>query len=119
MIFGSSREYPLGKNFAGRVSGREFAEISRHAQQVLLREALIAKQQNGMVEPCLVNILDDVRIEDCTQINAANFGADILGERNYIEPGPGCDVHDDPRWQMMMIGNCVSCPWKRSDAGRY
>jgi hypothetical protein len=34
-----------------------------------------------------------------------------LGERNYIEPGPGCDVHDDPRWQMMMIGNCVLA-WK-------
>jgi hypothetical protein len=71
-----------------------------------------------MVEPCLINILDDGRIEGCTQIDAANLGADMLGERNYIEPGPGCDVHDDPRRQTMMIGNCVLA-WIRSDPGRY
>jgi hypothetical protein len=47
-----------------------------------------------MIEPCLMNLLDGVRIERGAQIDAANFRADMLRQREYIEPDGSDDIHE-------------------------
>src|SRR5262249_30145735 len=67
--------------------------IAGHPNLVVLRELLSAEHQHRMIEPSLANRGDDIRIELLAEIDAADFGADMLGERNDVDPCPGCDGH--------------------------
>ena len=88
-----------GRTELGRTRQRsEFAEIAGHADLVVLRELLAAEHQDRMIEPSLANLRDDIRFEHLAQINAADFGADVPGQRNHLEPGFGRDGHGVPRW---------------------
>ena len=65
---------------------QQFDVESNQEDRLYSRDELLAKLRDK----------DGIYATPSTQIDAANLGADMLGERNYIEPGLGCDVHDDP-----------------------
>ena len=84
MMFGKSREYPLGKNFGGRPKG---------PQQVLLLQRLAAEQQHRVIEPCSMELLDCARVERIAQVEPADFRADVLRKTDDVEGSLGCDNH--------------------------
>ena len=54
------------------------AEITGGANEVCLGEILAAENEDDVVEPSLVDRLDGVLIELITQIDAADFRADVF-----------------------------------------
>ena len=57
------------------------AKIRCHAQQIFLRELLIAHNKNQMIVPNLIDEIYARLIEGLAQINAMNFSANMLRQR--------------------------------------
>ena len=71
----------------------ELAEIAGDAQEILLGKFLIAKNDDGMIEPGVVDGFDGGRIERPAQIDVTHLGTDMGRQPGNIETGFGRNVH--------------------------
>src|SRR5262249_7996399 len=83
----------LRKEFRGAPRHALLAEIAGDPDQVFLRELLARENDDDMVEPSLIDRFDRVLIGLLTQTEAADLRADMLAERNDLEPGLCRHVH--------------------------
>ncbi len=83
----------LGKIFRRPRQRSNLAEISGRSDQILLGKSLAAKHQNQVIEPSLVDVLDSFRAKCVAQVDTADFGTNVLCERNDLQSGPCRCVH--------------------------
>ena len=103
MMLGSSARIALGKELRRPRQRRDLAEIAGDPDQVLLREALAAEQQHAVVEPGLMDRLDGLGIELVAQVDAADFGADMLASAEPRRAGRASrcswrNLEGEPEW---------------------
>ena len=90
---GQHARIALGKIFRRPVQLAKLAEIPGHPNEIFLRQALAGKNDHEVIEPGLVNGADGLVIRLVAQIEPANFGPDVLRQRDDVEPRSGHRVH--------------------------
>src|SRR4029450_5804676 len=89
---GQQARIALGKIFGRPGQLAELAEVAGHAEQILLRERLAGKDDDE-IEPGPIDGADGLLVGLFAQIEAADFGPDMLAEGNDVEPRSSIDRH--------------------------
>ena len=84
MMPGRIFAWPLGKYFGGRRELALLTEIAGHPDEVFLRQLLVGKYDHDVIEPRLVDRLDGRVVRLLAQIDAAQLGTDVPGQRDGL-----------------------------------
>ncbi len=90
---GQQARIALGEILGRPAERADLAKKARCPHQIFLRQILLGKDDDEMIEPGLVDCPNGLRVGLLAQIDAAQLRADMLGQGNDLQPALCHQVH--------------------------